>query len=162
MRRQSAGHYFVNLFKPPLALENNHVHLFFYFLQHPTSRSWQNCRNQVLVGGEANRWVWTKHRRLNICSLRSATACDVEFKYVVSLQLLRWQVFTATATLPGRRWGAASWWHCSNSQPWRFLCGSGSQGRGSCCFSTPTGGERVSSQLVDIQLIWFTWGFLLV
>lgn len=104
------------------------------------------------IGGWA--CVCTKHILVKfiICSRRSARAFDIKFTYVVSLQLLRWQAFTATATLPERRWGAVSWWHSSNSRPWRFLCGSESQGRGSCCFSTLTGEEEFSSQLVDIQL----------
>ncbi len=54
------------------------------------------------------------------------------------LQLLRWREFTATATLPGRRWGEASWWRSSSSRPWRFLCGSASQGRGNCPTKHPS------------------------
>lgn len=49
---------------------------------------------------------------------------------VYLLQLLRLQAFTATATRPGRPWGAASWWRSSSSRPWHCLCGSANRARG--------------------------------
>lgn len=59
---------------------------------------------------------------------------DICFCFCCFSQLLKWPEFIVTVTLPERQWGEVSWWLSSNSQPWHFLCGSASLGRGSCCF----------------------------
>lgn len=86
------------------------------------------------------------HLQPSFCNFKQQIC--IYFIYVL-LQLLRWREFTATATLPGRRWDAASWWRSCSSRPWRSLCGSASRGKGICCSSRRLYAESFSLQPAD-------------
>lgn len=84
--------------------------------------------------------LWIKLLRSNLCWRReeSVGSClkilhlpvCLCFHGCLWLQLLRWRVSTATATLPGRQWDEVSWWRFCSSRPWRCPFGSENRGRG--------------------------------
>lgn len=67
--------------------------------------------------------------RFSWCQISSSAALCV-----FAPQLLRWLEFTATATPPGRPWGAVSWWRCCSSRPWRSRCGLANLERGTAWY----------------------------